>query len=100
MPGDLLIDHAALQEAQRDNVTKFPAVARTNFSWHRLDVGLRCIMLGGSRESMAGAKWLAADLYSQGAGNFAQNPIDVTKGHKAGDPDEETGALVHDSELI
>ena len=100
MPGDLLIDHAALQEAQRDNVTKFPAVARTNFSWHRMDVGLRCIMLSGSRESMAGAKWLAADLYSDGAGIFAMNAIDVAGRHKADDPEEGTDAWVHDEEIV
>lgn len=48
IPGDLLIDHAALEAAQRDvNDSRFPMILRSNFSWYRVDVGWRCLMLSG-----------------------------------------------------
>src|SRR5215468_3650280 len=98
MPGDLPIDHAALGAAQRDYVSKFPMIMRANSSWHRADVAPRCLMLSGSPESVRGARWLAADLYSDGSGIFAVNAIDI-----AGRSQTESRAdavWLHDEEIV
>lgn len=73
----MVIGHTALDAARRDYVTTFPMIMRASFSWYRADVAPRRLMLSGSLEAAGRAKWLAADLYSDGSGIFAVNAIDV-----------------------
>lgn len=98
--GDLLIDHAALEAAQRAvNDSRFPMIIRSNFSWYRVDVGWRCVMLSGSPDSPRLARWLVADLHSDGAGIFAVNTIDNTRRGMSG-PEDPASVGVHDEEIV
>jgi hypothetical protein len=98
--GDLLIDHAALEAAQRDiNFSRFPVIIRSNFYWYRVDVGWRCLMLSGSPDSARQARWLVADLHSDGAGIFAVNAIDITRAGMSG-PEAPESVGVHDEEIV
>jgi hypothetical protein len=101
MPGDLLIGHAALEAARREYVTTFPMIMRANFSWYRADVAPHCLMLSGSPDSVQGAKWLAADLYSDGSGIFAVNAIDIAGRSQTERPGTPAGDLwLHDEEIV
>jgi hypothetical protein len=101
MPGDLLIDHAALEAAQREYVSTFPMIMRTSFSWYRVDVAPHYLMLSGSPDSAGGAKWLAADLHSDGSGIFAVNAVDVVGLSRPESPGTSAGDLwLHDEEIV
>jgi hypothetical protein len=98
IPGDLPIDQAALDAIRQDNArAPFPMIISTNFSWHRADVAWRCLMLSGSREGPRSARWLVADLHSDGAGIFAVNAIDARHG-SSGEP--EYTVRLHDEEIV
>ncbi len=100
LPGDLLVDHAALDGARREIVGRFPMIIPTNSSWHHADVGWRCLMLSGSRDAPRFTRWLAADLHSDGAGIFAVNVIDSFRSRRTSSADPDPSIGVHDEELI
>jgi hypothetical protein len=102
MPGDFLIDYAALEVLRRDiAANRFPMILHSNYSWYRADVAPGCLMLSGSKDGPRGAKWLVADLYSDGAGIFAANVVDFFRhGQQGGDDDLDGPVGVHDEEIV
>src|SRR5260221_7351287 len=78
-----------------------PTVIDTGLSWSRADVAPRRLVLSGSTQPEREARWLAADLHTDGAGTFALNALD---GSMRGLPDPERREVsmvcVSDEEIV
>ena len=99
VPGDVPIDQGSLA-ALRSEIFKncpFPAILQSNYSWHRIEVAARRLLFSGSRDGGWQTRWLAADLWDDGAGAFAMNAA------AAGGPTPATpepSAWLHDEQLV
>jgi Schlafen, AlbA_2 len=100
VPGEMLIDQASLTAIQAEvGRSPFPTVMPTSFSWYRVEVAPRRILLSGSPDSTWLTGWLAADLHSDGAGAFAMNSIGIGGRGPATDGAEDVATL-HDEQAV
>lgn len=78
VPGELLIDQAALHAVQGELVNASPMVLPPSLSWTNVRVGQGCLF-GGDSVGTAVGRNIAAVLHHDGAGVFALNARDGRK---------------------
>ena len=76
LPGEFLVDQAALRTIRSELLGKRPTIMPTSLSWMRVSVGRRRLILDDSNDNLM-ANYLAAELHHDGAGSFAMNAQDV-----------------------
>lgn len=71
LPGDLVVDVAALNAFRTEVVNKDPLVVRAGVYWTRVTVGRRRLVADSTLKDVAEACWLATELHGDGSGSFA-----------------------------
>ena len=76
LPGEFLVDQAALRTSRSELLGKRPMIMPTSLSWMHVSVGRRRLMIDDSNDNLM-ANYLSAELHHDGAGSFAMNAQDV-----------------------
>jgi len=75
LPGELVIDQAALSAARNELTGQRPLIMPSSLSWGRVSIGRRRLLADGAMDSGRTARWLSADLHDDGAGVFAAHVL-------------------------
>jgi Schlafen, AlbA_2 len=78
VPGELLINQAALRAVQDELVNASPMVLPLSLSWANVIVGRGCLFASDTKRATY-SQQIAATLYPDGAGVFALNACDTHK---------------------
>jgi hypothetical protein len=70
LPGELVIDQAALSTARTELMGQGPLIIPTSLHWLRVSIGRRRLLADGSRDNSRLARYLSTDLHDDGAGVF------------------------------
>jgi hypothetical protein len=70
LPGELVIDQAALSAARTELKFKQPLIMPTSLQWVRVGIGRRRVLADGNMDNNRQARYLSADLHGDGAGVF------------------------------
>jgi len=101
LQGELLIDQALLRQLQQELRDHRPMVLPTSLAWTQVAVGRRCLLVGDAMDNSLAARWLAAELHSDGAGAFAVNASDMVRAARLGmTPDAAAERWLHDEQVV
>lgn len=70
LPGELLIDQAALNAARGELMGKHPLIMPTSTQWVRVSIGRRRLLADGTMGGGRQARYLSTELHDDGAGVF------------------------------
>jgi hypothetical protein len=76
LPGELVIDQAALTTARSELREQHPLIIPNSLQWVRVNIGRRRLLVDGTMDSSRVARFLAADLHYDGAGVFGAYVLD------------------------
>jgi Putative DNA-binding domain len=76
LPGELVIDQAALTAARAELREQRPLIMPNSLQWVRVNIGRRRLLVDGTMDSSRVARFLAADLHHDGAGVFGAYVLD------------------------
>jgi hypothetical protein len=96
LQGELLIDQATLRQVQLAAQPQAHGSADQP-GMDQVAVGRRCLLVGDAMDNSLAARWLAAELHSDGAGAFAVNASDMVRAARLGiAPDAAGDRWLHD----
>jgi hypothetical protein len=90
LPGELLIDQAALSAARAELTGQRPLIAPSSLGWRRVSIGRRRLLADGATDSGRAARWLSADLHADGAAVFSSHvlsPVSPAAADSTGEPE-------------
>lgn len=88
LPGEFLVDQAALRAIKSELISQRPMIMPTSLSWLRAGVGRRRLMVDDAGGDLM-PNYLSADLHQDGAGTFAVNAQEVARQHYGPDADND-----------
>jgi hypothetical protein len=97
LAGDLMLDQAALSAAREALVNQGPLIMPSSLTWKQVNIGPQRLLADGSHGSGRMARWLSADLYSDGSGVFAAHVLRPDASPAAGSDSPEPRSVVADS---
>lgn len=71
LPGELVIDQAALSAARTELMSRGPWIMPRRLSWLRVGIGRHRLLADGTRDSSRQAHFLSAELHDDGSGVFS-----------------------------
>jgi hypothetical protein len=98
LAGELALDQAALSTARTELANRQPLIVPSIRAWGQISIGPRRLLADGNLNSGRAARWLAADLHTDGAGVFAAHVLNPASGpSSSGDSAPEPRSVVADS---
>jgi hypothetical protein len=70
LPGELVIDQAALNAARTELMGQHPLIMPTGAHWLRVSIGRRRLLADGTRDNSRLARYLSTELHDDGSGVF------------------------------
>lgn len=100
LPGELVIDQAALSAARVELTGQRPLIMPSDLGWRRVSIGRRRLLADGAMDSGRAARWLSADLHEDGAGVFASHVLSPVSPAAAGSTGEPEVRRVLDDSVV
>jgi len=100
LPGELVIDQAALSAARAELTGQRPLIVPSSLGWQRVSIGRRRLLADGAMDSGRAARWLSADLHEDGAGVFAAHVLSPVSPAAAGSTGEPEVRRVLDDSVV
>jgi Putative DNA-binding domain len=97
LAGELALDQAALSMARTELGGQRPLILPAGLSWGQISIGPRRLLADGNLNGGRAARWLSADLHTDGAGVFAAHVLTPTSAPASSDGDPEPRSVVADS---
>jgi len=89
LPGDFAISREVYLEFQRQAIGKPAAILDTGTTCQRVNVGRRRLLVDGASGSTPLARWMSAELHSDGAGTYALQVADLAEQRRRQLPPED-----------
>ena len=100
LAGEMVLNQAALDIARDEMMGREPFILPVGLSWRRVSIGPRRILADGNMDNSRRARYLSADLHSDGAGTFASLVLRNRQARGAPDSAEPQTRQINDELVV